>query len=134
MKRTSLAPVALTIGLASTAWSALAQDAAPTLADFGPPAPAATMQSPELAPPPAPPASVDFSPPQPPPAAVETAPAAPELAAGPAESYDRALSTETRNAAPEAPPPARNRDAQAQTGPYLGRGLFNNWGPNDFGA
>jgi hypothetical protein len=38
----------------------------------------------------------------------------------------------TRNAAPT--PPERTRDPNPKTGHYLGHGLFDNSGPNDFGA
>jgi hypothetical protein len=56
---------------------------------------------------------------------MELAPPAPLEGAGPGD---------TRRAAPEAPPPAARHDPNAKTGPFLGHGLFDNWGPNDFGA
>jgi hypothetical protein len=115
MKRIHLTPLALSLALAA-ATPAFAQLAPDVPADFGPLAPA------------------DFGPPPPagamqPPLENATEPASPPLAAEEAAAHG-----ETRRAGPAQPSPAKKRDADAQTGPYLGHGLFNSRGPDDFGA
>ena len=125
MKRIHLANLAASLGLASTSLAAVAQ-APEAPADFGPPAPATELQQP------APPtlSTPEVAPAQRAPDATDLAPRVSE----PAPLADETPPVgETRRAAPDAPPPAA-RDANAQTGPYLGHGLFNNWGPNDFGS
>ena len=139
MKRTALATLGITLGFAAMIHPAFAQSTPERTADFGPPPPAtATMQDPGLnapamnadvqAAPPA--ATVESSPPpvveQARPAYVQEVPATPAVEAS---SYPT-----TRNAAPDRSAPRHEDDPNPQTGPYLGHGLFNNWGPNDFGA
>jgi len=131
MKSIHIAPLALSLGLAS-ATAAFAQAAQDAPADFGPPAPSDVLQQPpETGAPLAAPA--DFARPQPAPALRdETAPA--QEIAPPLPPAESPRVGDTRRAAPATPPAARTRGPSAQTGPYLGRGLFNNFGPNDFGA
>ena len=136
MKRTALATLGIALGLATLTQPALAQ--AP--ADFGPPRPAAMEDSgiatpaatdADVAPAPAPAPSTATS--EPAPAVIEQAPAAVDEAPAPRVEEADASAT-TRRAAPDRRAPVDRRDANPQTGHYLGHGLFNNWGPNDFGA
>jgi len=139
MKSIHLAPLALSLGLAS-ATAAFAQAAQDAPADFGPPAPSDVLQQP---PEPGAPlaAPADFAQPQPAPALRDETPPALRDETPPAQEIAPPLPPDesprvgdTRRAAPATPPAARTRGPSAQTGPYLGRGLFNNFGPNDFGA
>lgn len=129
MKSIHLAPLALSLGLASAATLAFGQSAQDTPADFGPP-PAPDAVQPPLEPGMMLRAPADFALQ---PAPQEAAPlAAPEIS--PRAPADQSpLVGETRRAAPEVAPRA-TRGPSAQTGPYLGGGLFNNSGPDDFGA
>ena len=134
MKRTTLATLGITLGLATLAPPALAQVTPEPSADFGPPRPSA-MQDPGIAAPAATDAQGPSAPAtagQPAPVVVEPAPAAIEEAPAPVQDAD-AYAT-TRRAAPDREPPRDRHDSNPQTGPYLGHGLFINWGPNDFGA
>lgn len=138
MKRTSLATLGITLGLATMTYPALAQSLQDAPADFGPPAPGA-MQDPALASPPAGDLQVQVAPApstsEPAPAAIDVAPSASivEAPAAPVEERD-AYATTTRRAAPDRLAPRDRHEPNPQTGHYLGHGLFNNWGPNDFGA
>ena len=136
MKRTALATLGITLGLATLAPTALAQVTTQAPADFGPPRPAATMGEPGIATT-TPEAEVVTAPApatsEPAPVVIEQAPAAVEEAP-PARVEEADASTTTRRAAPDRRAPLDRRDANPQTGHYLGHGLFNNWGPNDFGA
>ena len=139
MKRTALATLGIALGFATMGHTALAQSTAQAPADFGPPAPG-TLQDPGIAtqatsnaeevPSPA------TAPREPAPVVIEEAPApavieeAPRTA--PIEEADARATT--RRAAPDRMAPRDRRDPNPQTGHYLGDGLFNNWGPNDFGA
>jgi hypothetical protein len=121
---------------------ALAQSNSGTLADFGPPRPG-TMQDPGIATPSASDTRVYAEPGASEPAhpVIERAPAVIEEEApaatvveAPAAPVEADAYATTRRAAPDAEPAHDRRDANPQTGHYLGDGLFNNWGPNDFGA
>ena len=137
MKRTSLATLGITLGLATIACPALAQSTLQAPADFGPPPPAA-LQDPGIASPATSDAEVRTVPApatsEPAPAPMELAPAETVVAAPVAPIEERDAYATTRRAAPDREPPRDRRDANPQTGHYLGHGLFNNWGPNDFGA
>lgn len=141
MKRTALATLGIALGLATLTQPALAQSTLRAPADFGPP-PSGVMEEPGIATPATTEAQVAPSPAiasEPAPAAIEPAPAAiersPAIEPAPiardegAEAY-----ASTRRAAPDREPPRDRRNPNPQTGHYLGHGLFNNWGPNDFGA
>ena len=131
MNGKALATLGITLGFATLGHVALAQSTAEAPADFSPPRPA-TMQDPgiatgsatamEQAPAPA----MATSEPAPP-AVIEEAPPA-----APIEQADARATT--RRAAPDRMAPRDRHDPNPQTGHYLGHGLFNNWGPNDFGA
>lgn len=139
MKRTALATLGITLGLATLAPPALAQVTTQAPADFGPPRPAATMEDPGLATAATPDAEAVTAPApataasEPAPVVIEQAPAVVEEPP-PARVEEAYASTTTRRAAPDRRAPLDRRDANPQTGHYLGHGLFNNWGPNDFGA
>ena len=135
MKRSAIATLGIALGLGTLAHPALAQSTAEATADFGPPRPEA-MQDPGIAAPAASDPDVLAAPAaaQPAPAVIDEAPAAVivETPSAPVEEAN-AYAT-TRRAAPEREPAHDRRDPNPQTGHYLGHGLFNNWGPNDFGA
>jgi len=130
MNRIHLAPLALSLGMAS-AGSAFAQAGTQAPADFGPPPPAIAAQ-PQDDVAVRPPARFELPPPQ----EELTQSTQPESAAQfapPASAVEEPpLVGDTRRAAPS--PGAPRPSADAQTGPYLGHGLFNNSGPDDFGA
>lgn len=137
MNRTAIATLGITLGLATLVRPALAQSASQAPADFGPP-PASAMQDPALATPAVTDADVVTAPApataaEPAPVVVEQAPAVVEEVPAARVEEANAYAT-TRRAAPDRAPPRDRRDANPQTGHYLGHGLFNNWGPNDFGA
>jgi len=134
MKRSAIATLGIALGLATLAPTALAQSTAETPADFGPPRPD-TMQDPGIAAPAASDTRVYAAPAasEPAPAAIDEAPAAAVVEA-PAPVEQRDAYATTRRAAPEREPAHDRRDPNPQTGHYLGHGLFNNWGQNDFGA
>jgi hypothetical protein len=123
MKRIHHSPFILSLGL-TAASAALAQTGADVPADFGPPPPPGATQAQDAsAAPQAPEAPVP-----------QRAADMTQFELAPRAVDEEPVVGETRQAAPATPPRELTRSPDAQTGPYLGRGLFNNWGPDDFGA
>jgi hypothetical protein len=137
MNGKALATLGITLGFATLGHVALAQSTTEAPADFSPPRPA-TMQDPGIATgsataaEQAAPATATS---EPAPAVMEEAPATAVVEEAPPAPIEQAdARATTRRAAPDRIAPRDRHDPNPQTGHYLGHGLFNNWGPNDFGA
>ena len=133
MKRIHIATLGLTLAAASIAVPAFAQAPAGST-DFSPTPPVYTPADATSAPPDAAAAPAYAAPQASAPVVEESSITAQPMELAPVLPAPAAQPGETRRAAPEAPPAAARHDPNEKTGQFLGHGLFDNWGPNDFGA